>query len=186
MHLTIIKVCLCSRTGLNPLLQDLSFGSVYFVVFSTSNIHEGLRVNKKRVYRLWREEGLKVPDGQHKRRRLGDGENSCTRRRATHPNHVWSYGFVMDLTEDGRRLNMMPVVDEYSRGCLTIEVERSITAEEVVSTLASLFRQRGAPAFIRSDRAGPSSSPEPSGGGWRPQGLEPSTSSRDLLGRTPT
>jgi len=153
LHLTIIKVCLCSRTGLNPLLQDLSFGSVYFVVFSTSNIHEGLRVNKKRVYRLWREEGLKVPDGQHKRRRLGDGENSCTRRRATHPNHVWSYGFVMDLTEDGRRLNMMPVVDEYSRGCLTIEVERSITAEEVVSTLASLFRQRGAPAFIRSDRA---------------------------------
>ncbi len=112
---------------------------------------EGWLVNKKRLYRLWREEGLKVPGKQRKRRRLGDSENSCTRRRATHLNHVWSYDFVMDLTEDGRRLKMMPIVDEYSRECLTIEVERSITAEDVVSTLASLFRRRGEPTFIRSD-----------------------------------
>ncbi len=113
---------------------------------------EGWMVNEKRVYRLWREEGLKVPDKQRKRRRLlGNSENSCTRRRATRLNHVWSYDFVMDLTEDGRRLKMMPIVDEYTRECLTIEVERSITAEEVVSTLASLFRRRGEPAFIRSD-----------------------------------
>ena len=113
---------------------------------------EGWLVNKKRLYRLWREEGLKVPDkAQRKRRRLGDTENSCTRRRATHLNHVWSYDFVMDETEEGRRLKMMPIVDEYSRECLSIEVERSITAEDVVSTLASLFRRRGAPAFIRSD-----------------------------------
>jgi putative transposase len=115
---------------------------------------EGWPVNKKRVHRLWRKEGLKVPDKQRKRRRLpdlGTSENSCTRKRATHLNHVWSYDFVMDLTENGRRLKMMPVVDEYSRECLTIDVERSITAEDVVSTLASLFRQRGEPAFIRSD-----------------------------------
>jgi putative transposase len=112
---------------------------------------EGWMVNKKRLYRLWREEGLKVPDKQHKRRRLGDGENSCTRRQATHLNHVWSYDFVMDETEDSRTLKLMPIVDEYTRECLTIEVERSITAEDVVSTLASLFRQRGEPAFIRSD-----------------------------------
>lgn len=115
---------------------------------------EGWLVNKKRVYRLWREEGLKVPDKQRKRRRfllLGGSENSCTRRRATYLNHVWSYDFVMDETEDARRLKMMPIVDEYSRECLTIEVERSITAEDVVSTLASLFRRRGEPAFIRSD-----------------------------------
>jgi putative transposase len=116
---------------------------------------EGWPVNKKRVHRLWRKEGLKVPDKQRKRRRLPDllgaSENSCTRKRATHLNHVWSYDFVMDLTENGRRLKMMPVVDEYSMECLTIDVERSITAEDVVSTLASLFRQRGAPAFIRSD-----------------------------------
>jgi putative transposase len=113
---------------------------------------EGWMVNKKRVYRLWWEEGLKVSDKQRKRRRLlGDSENSCTRRRATHLNHVWSYDFVMDRTEEGRRLKMMPIVDEYSRECLTIEVERSITAEDVVSTLASLFRCRGEPDFIRSD-----------------------------------
>ena len=112
---------------------------------------EGWPVNKKRVHRLWREEGLKVPGKQRKKRRLGESENSCTRRRAEHKDHVWSYDFVMDLTEDGRRLKMMPVVDEYSRECLSIEVERSITAEDVVDTLASLFRSRGEPAFIRSD-----------------------------------
>jgi hypothetical protein len=80
---------------------------------------------------------------------------------------------------------MIPVVDEYSRECLTMEVECSITSEEVVSTLVSLFRRSGAPAFIRSVRAGPSSSPEPSGGGWRPPGLEPPTSSQDRLKSTP-
>jgi putative transposase len=113
---------------------------------------EGFEVNKKRVHRLWREEGLKVPDKQHKRRRLlGDGENGSKRKRAEHTDHVWSYDFVIDRTEDGRRLKMMPVVDEYSRECLTIEVERSITAEDVVRTLAALFERRGEPSFIRSD-----------------------------------
>jgi putative transposase len=114
---------------------------------------EGWRVNKKRVHRLWRQEGLKVPDKQRKRRRLllGESENGCTRRRAEHKNHVWSYDFVMDLTEDDRRLKMMPIVDEYTRECLSIEVERSITAEDVIGILVRLFRQRGAPEFIRSD-----------------------------------
>jgi transposase InsO family protein len=94
-----------------------------------------------------------VPDKQRKRQRLllGESENSCTRGQAEHKDHVWSYDFVMDLTEDGRRLKMMPVVDEYTRESLSIDVERSITAEVVVSTLASLFRSRGQPAFIRSD-----------------------------------
>ncbi len=113
---------------------------------------EGFEVNKKRVHRLWRKEGLKVPDKQHKRRRLlGNAENGCKRKRAEHRDHVWSYDFVIDRTEDGRRLKMMPIVDEYTRECLTIEVERSITAEDVVRTLAALFEQRGEPAFIRSD-----------------------------------
>ena len=105
------------------------------------------------MHRLWKEEGLKVPGGQRKkrRRRLGTGENGCTRRRAEHKDHIWSYDFVMDRTEDGRRLKMMPVVDEYSRECLSLEVERSITAQEVVKTLAILFAHRGEPAFIRSD-----------------------------------
>ena len=110
-------------------------------------------MNKKRVHRLWREEGLKVPQKQRKRRRLVEGasENGCTKKRAEHKDHVWSYDFVMDRTQDERRLKMMPIVDEYTRECLSIEVERSITAEDVASTLASLFHRRGEPAFIRSD-----------------------------------
>ncbi len=96
-----------------------------------------------------------MPSGKQRKRRrlllLGESENGCTRRRSEHKNHVWSYDFVMDLTEDGRRLKMMPVVDEYTRECLSIALERSITAEDVVATLASLFRSRGEPAFIRSD-----------------------------------
>lgn len=80
----------------------------------------------------------------------GGSENGCTRRRAEHKDHVWSYDFVMDLTEEGRRLKMMPVVDEYTRECLSIDVERSITAEDVVATLTSLFLSRGEPAYIRS------------------------------------
>jgi putative transposase len=116
---------------------------------------EGWAANKKRVHRLWKEEGLRVPDKQRKRRRLllmeGTGQNGCARRRAEHKDHLWSYDFVMDRTEDGRRLKMMPVVDEYTRECLTIEVERSITAEDVIATLARLFEERGEPRYIRSD-----------------------------------
>ena len=103
---------------------------------------EGWKVNKKRVHRLGREEGLKVPEKQRKRRRLAEGgsENGCTRKRARHKDHVWSYYFVVDRTEDG-----------CTRECLALEVERAITAEEVVKTLAALFAHRGEPAFIRSD-----------------------------------
>jgi putative transposase len=109
-------------------------------------------VNKKRVRRLWREEGLKVPTKQRKRRRLGTSDNGSARRRAEHKNHVWSYDFAMDQTEDGRRLKIMPIVDEHSRECLHLEVERSISAEDVVvAILEGLFCQRGEPVFIRSD-----------------------------------
>ncbi len=97
---------------------------------------EGWAVNKKRVQRLWREAGLKVPAGrERKRRRLGSSENGCTRRRAEYIDHVWSYDFAMDATEDGRRLKVMPIVDEYGRECLALEMERSITAEDVVGIL---------------------------------------------------
>ncbi len=104
---------------------------------------EGWTVNKKRVHRLWREEGLRVPQRQRKRRRLakleGTSENECARRRSEHKDRVWSYDFVMERTEDGRRLKMRPVVDEHTRECLAIEVERSITAEDVIGTLAHLI-----------------------------------------------
>jgi putative transposase len=113
---------------------------------------EGWEVNKKRVHRLWREADLKVPAGRRrKRQRLGSSENGVARRRAEYLGHLWSYDFAMDATQDGRRLKMMPVVDEYSRECLALEVGRSITSEEVVKTLDRLFAERGAPRFIRSD-----------------------------------
>ncbi|MCA1738596.1 MAG: IS3 family transposase [Actinobacteria bacterium] len=112
---------------------------------------EGWRVNRKRVQRVWREAGLMVPSKECKRRRMGASENSIIRRQAEYIDHVWSYDFAMDATEDGRRLKIMPIVEEYSRECLALETERSITAEDVVETLARLFTERGAPSFIRSD-----------------------------------
>ena len=92
-----------------------------------------------------------MPQVQRKRRRLGQSENGCTRRRSERPDHVWSYDFIHDQTADGRGLKMLPVVDEFTRECLTIEVERGLTAEDVVSTLEYLFEVRGEPEFIRSD-----------------------------------
>ena len=112
---------------------------------------ERFAVNRKRVQRLWRREGLKVPQTQRKRRRLGHSGNSCSRRKAEYANHVWSYDFVLDQTSDGRRLKLLPVVDEFTRECLAIEVERRLTARDVVATLAYLVELRGAPAFVRSD-----------------------------------
>ena len=100
---------------------------------------EKFRVNRKRVHRLWRREGLRVPRKQRKRRRLGHGGNSCTRRKTEHPDHVWSYDFVMDQTGNGRRLKLLPVVDEFTRECLAIEVERRLTARDIVATLKYLF-----------------------------------------------
>ena len=112
---------------------------------------EGWAVNKKRVQRLWREADLKVPARERKRRRMGRSGSNSSRRRAEYVNHVWSYDFAMDSTEEGRRVKVMPVVDEYSRECLSIGVERSITSKEVVDTLERLFIERGAPEYIRSD-----------------------------------
>ncbi len=113
---------------------------------------EGFYANKKRVHRLWKEADLRVPAKQRKKLRLaGSSENGCSRKQAKRKNHVWSYDFVMDRTEDGRRLKMLVVVDEYTRECLRIEVERSITSVEVVRALEGLFADRGEPAHIRSD-----------------------------------
>lgn len=112
---------------------------------------EGWSVNRKRVYRLWRQEGLQVPGKKGKRKRLGDSENGCLRRKAEHINHVWSYDFVSDQTADGRRLKLLVVLDEYTRESLTIEVARRIKAQDVLATLEYLFAVRGAPQYLRSD-----------------------------------
>ena len=115
-------------------------------------IGTGWRVNFKRVHRLWRQEHLQVPTKQHKRRRLpGTSGNSCVRHRATHRNHVWSYDFLMDRTEDGRQLKLLVVIDEFTRECLAIEVGRTFTSRDVKLTLQYLFAVRGAAEHVRSD-----------------------------------
>ena len=111
----------------------------------------GWRVNRKRIYRLWIQEGLKVPQKQRKRRRLGCSENSCVRRKAEHKDHVWTWDFIHDRTTNGRSLKCLSVVDEYTRECLTLEVDRSITSDKVIDVLVELFRIRGVPNHIRSD-----------------------------------
>ena len=112
---------------------------------------EGFRINHKRVERLWRQEGLQVPRKQRKRRRLGASRNGCTQLQAAYPNHVWSYDFVADQTEDGRTLRVFVVVDEYTRRNLALEVGRHFTSEDVIETLRMLFEIHGAPIHVRSD-----------------------------------
>jgi putative transposase len=112
---------------------------------------DGWRVNKKRVHRLWVLHGLKVPARQRKKRRLGFEDNGCQHYRAMHKDHVWCYDFTHDRTEDGKMLRFLAVVDEYTRECMALEVDRSFKATEVVATLKWLFEVRGVPKYIRSD-----------------------------------
>jgi putative transposase len=112
---------------------------------------EGWHVNHKRVERIWRQEGLKVPIKQPKRRRLWFNDGSCIRLRPEHKDHVWSYDFVVDRTSNGKPLRMLNVIDEYTRECLAIRIDRKITSNDVVEELAELFITRGTPTHIRSD-----------------------------------
>ena len=112
---------------------------------------DGWLVNHKRVERIWRQEGLKVPKKQPKRSRLWLNDGSCVRKRPEYKNHVWAYDFVQDRTHKGKRFRMLTVIDEYSRECLAIKVDRSLKSIDVIETLANLFISRGQPDFIRSD-----------------------------------
>jgi transposase InsO family protein len=116
---------------------------------------EGFAVNHKRARRLWREEGLKVPRKQRKRRRLpgaGGGGNACHRRRAGRPDHVWAFDFCFDRTADGRPLKVFSVVDEFTRRCLAIRAGRRVTGGDVVRVLDALARSGGGgPEHVRCD-----------------------------------
>jgi len=112
---------------------------------------EGWRVNHKRVERIWRQEGLKVPKKQPKRARLWLTDGSCLRLRPEYPNHVWSYDFVYERTHDGRPLRLLAILDEYTRECLAISVDRKMDSRKVLSILGHLFVRHGVPAYIRSD-----------------------------------
>jgi len=110
---------------------------------------EGFKVNRKRVHRIWKSEGLGLPQRRPKRRRMGPTEGIVNK--AGYPNHVWSYDFVEDRTERGGKLRILAIIDEYTRECLTIRVESSIPASAVVGVLEWLFLTRGAPKYLRSD-----------------------------------
>ena len=111
----------------------------------------GWLVNDKRVERIWRREGLKVPNKQPKRGRLWLADGSCIRLRPEHRNHVWSYDFVEDRTHDGRKYRMLNVLDEFTHESLAIRVARKLKAIDVIDVLSDLFILRGVPGHIRSD-----------------------------------
>ncbi|MCT7666055.1 IS3 family transposase [Shinella kummerowiae] len=118
----------------------------------TAMLHQaGWIVNVKRVERIWRREGLKVPHKQPKRGRLWLNDSSCIRLRPEYPNHVWSYDFVEDRTHNGRKIRMLNVIDEFTRECIAIRVERKLKAVDVIDVLSDLFILRGIPTHIRSD-----------------------------------
>lgn len=114
--------------------------------------HAGWVVNRKRVERIWRREGLKVPSKQPKRGRLWFNDGSCIRLRPERPNHVWSYDFVADRTHpDGKAFRMLCIIDEFTREALAIRVARRLRSTDVIDALSDLFILRGVPACIRSD-----------------------------------
>ena len=112
---------------------------------------EGWHVNHKRIERIWKQEGLKVPAKQPKRGRLWFNDGSCIRLKPLFKHHVWSYDFVADRTHDGRPLRILTLIDEYSRECLMLRVRRQFKAQDVIEVLAEQFLKKGPPAHLRSD-----------------------------------
>jgi len=120
--------------------------------FITAKLRQdGWQVNHKRVQRIWRKEGLQVPYRRKIKKSLGSSENACFVKKAEFINHVWTYDFIEDRTEDGRKLKFLTVLDEYTRESPVIEVGRSIRSKDVIAVLEYLFMVRGAPGYIRSD-----------------------------------
>lgn len=113
--------------------------------------NDGWKVNYKRVERIWRLEGLKVPQKQPKRSRLWLNESSCIRLRPEYRNHVWSYDFVFERTHDGRSFKMLNIIDEHTRECIAIKIKRKLNSMDVIEVLSELFLTRGIPKYIRSD-----------------------------------
>ena len=141
----------------------------YRRITALSNNEYGWRVNHKRVERIWRKEGLKVPKKQSKRSRLWLNDGSCIRLRSEYENHVWSYDLMIDRTADGRAFKILNIIDEYTRECLDILVARRIRNQDVIDLLFHLFIFRAIPAIpehIRSDN-GPEFTARARGNGRR-------------------
>jgi putative transposase len=112
---------------------------------------EGWHVNHKRVERIWREQSLKVPKKQPKRKRLYLNDGSCIRLKPLYLNHVWSYDFVSDRLSNGKKIRMLTIIDEYSRECLSIRIDYKLKSDDVLDELSTLFLIKGMPDYIRSD-----------------------------------
>ena len=118
----------------------------------TAKLHQdNWDVNHKRVQRIWQKEGLQVPYRRKFKKAKGSSQNSCCVKKAEYKDHIWTYDFMSDQTEDGRSLKFLTVLDEFTRESLTIEVGRSIKSKDVIAVLEYLFMIRGIPGFIRSD-----------------------------------
>ena len=128
-----------------------SYGRYGYRMITGMLNNSGWHVNHKRVERIWRREGLKVPQKQPKKERLWLNDGSCVRLRPEYPNHVWSYDFVQDRTHDGRVFRTLNIIDEWTKEALAIRVKRKLNSIDVVDVLTDLFILRGPPAFIRSD-----------------------------------
>tara|TARA_R110001592_G_C13053437_1_gene740351 strand:+ start:494 stop:1261 length:768 start_codon:yes stop_codon:yes gene_type:complete len=112
---------------------------------------EGWQINFKRVYRLWQQEGLKVPRKKQKRKRLGNSSGGILRRKSERMNQVWSMDFIFDRTTNGRAIKILSIIDEYTRECIALRVSRKFTSDDVIAALVDLIAIRGVPAFVRCD-----------------------------------
>ena len=145
------------RDDEEPLTQDILSLACQYGRYGTPRItailrnEKGWSVNHKRVERIWRREGLKVPKKQPKRGRLWFNDGSCIRLRPERRDHVWAYDFVTARTNDGRPFRMLTLIDEFTRECLAIDVERNLRSDDVLERLCWLFATRAVPEYIRSD-----------------------------------
>jgi transposase InsO family protein len=128
-----------------------NFGRVGYRMVTHMMRNEGTKINHKRVERIWREEGLKLPQKQCKKRRLWLTDGSCTRLKPLHRNHVWSYDFVEDKTMNGKKIRFLNIIDEYTHECLASVPRRSWRNNDVIDVLSELMITRGSPEYIRSD-----------------------------------
>ena len=128
-----------------------NYGRVGYRMVTDMMNNQGIRINHKRVARIWREEGLKLPKKQIKRRRLWLKDGSCVRLRPEHKNHVWSYDFVAEKTVDGKNIRILNIIDEYTRECLASVVRRKFRNTDIIEIISEIMINRGTPEYIRSD-----------------------------------
>jgi len=127
------------------------YGRVGYRMVTSMLRNQGEVINHKKVERIWREEGLKLPQKQPKKKRIWLNDGSCVRLRAEYENHVWSYDFMEDRTSNGRKVRILNVIDEYTRECLASIPRRSFKGAAVIEVLADLMFKRGFPEYLRSD-----------------------------------